>query len=666
MKEESISITTFRDNYWDIYFKLLKIAKRTGRKSHVSSVLHELGFKTIHTQGIEEKLIEELRKRIPLEMAEEAVRTGRSPIKIAQIKDNCKCFNNYIDRRLRNPTLPHIRRIYDRLYPQYPHLAPFITGIIKLKDFSIEEVKDILLNRYYSGEDISWTGLSDVEKGLIKRWLIVYSSSKHKKGIFRDRGKRDLTKVVSELTGIKSRNFSIKNSKKLKDLGNISENFVRMVLWSALKIDPMGKNQTELFRESYPLPITKIYPINGKENTPTGLRLEFIPKETEDTKIYSDIVVESLKDTAMVEVKNFKSIDNDNLKRLRDRFCNEGRTLICSKEGKEITRKVLVALSREDICKKISDYLKDTDVRVISSLEFRKSLEITVKELEKNGYIRTQVYSPEEILKMYNLFNESSHILIRQSHKSQLNFLDESIKELIDRVQEGDKPKEHEPIKIYSRTGDLKENKKGMFQQFKLSLEDISDSHAKEYVQKRIKNIPEEILFLDIESTGFVGNLIFLIGMMYKQEKDLKIELCFARNPLEEEAILEHFSNKLRNYKDIVTFNGYTFDIPAIQDRFIANMIRGKLPKEHIDLYNQLIKNRELHKKIESKKLYHICELFGDEREDVMGYDVPLLYSNWLRNGNPKQIENILRHNVLDLITLGAVYLSPNLLGINH
>ena len=58
--------------------------------------------------------------------------------------------------------------------------------------------------------------------------------------------------------------------------------------------------------------------------------------------------------------------------------------------------------------------------------------------------------------------------------------------------------------------------------------------------------------------------------------------------------------------------------------------------------------------------------MFGDKREDIPGQEVPLLYNSWITYGHPESIKKVLEHNVLDLVTTAAVYLSPDLIIPNN
>lgn len=668
--DKEISISSICKTNPELHGFLLKKAKQTGRKSNISKLLNHIGFTTMHAPDILDKFKEELKTIYTPEKIEDAVNNGATLPNTKELRKISKYAMRY-NARIKTNKLPSLRTLLNSLYPNYPDLSLYVTNKVELSDFSAIEVRNMLREMYYRGEDISSSGLKEMPGAFLWRWLTVYSREKRKKHNAArlidaheqtENRKRDVTKVIQRLTKIRQANFSIKGSHKTKRLGNISENLAKIVLWAAHALDPTGEMQTEEFRKSYPLPIAGIYPIAGKSNEPRGINLKYVPEEHRDPKIFSDIVVKSQKEVGMVEVKNLRRAPKNALADIKERFINSGRELYWVKEGRKITRKTIVCQTKQNVYEQISKILSGTDVNVVSPPEFRKSLEIALHQLDCSGYVRSHVYSVDELLKMYDLVAESPHILIRKSHEYQFDFLETITQELIERMQNGKRPEKSE-IEIYSTNGKLAKNERGELLLFNISLKDLPDLKIKDYIMKRIDKIPDRTLFADIESTGWVGKLIFLVGTAHKLEDDLRIELIFARNPFEEDAMLLHFYEKTKRYNEIVTYNGRTFDYPALDERLVGNMMPYELPQKHSDLYNIMCLSgtRKRHN-LKSLKLHKLYELFGDKREDVMGCEIPLLYSNWALNGQPRVIEKDIEHNILDLVTMAALYLSPDLL----
>ena len=110
----------------------------------------------------------------------------------------------------------------------------------------------------------------------------------------------------------------------------------------------------------------------------------------------------------------------------------------------------------------------------------------------------------------------------------------------------------------------------------------------------------EELLFLDIETLGLYDSPIIMVGLGYFKNNNFEIHILFARDLEEEIAMCEHLKTEiLPNYSCFITYNGKSFDIPYIANRFMYffddnPMISGdEVPYErfnskfhHIDLYH--------------------------------------------------------------------------------
>ena len=110
----------------------------------------------------------------------------------------------------------------------------------------------------------------------------------------------------------------------------------------------------------------------------------------------------------------------------------------------------------------------------------------------------------------------------------------------------------------------------------------------------------EDFLFLDIETLGIIDSPIIIVGIGFFFNKKFEIHILFARELEEEIAICDHLKTKIfPNYKCFITYNGKTFDIPYLANRFLyffdenPMITDNDLPYEicntkfhHIDLYH--------------------------------------------------------------------------------
>lgn len=77
-----------------------------------------------------------------------------------------------------------------------------------------------------------------------------------------------------------------------------------------------------------------------------------------------------------------------------------------------------------------------------------------------------------------------------------------------------------------------------------------------------------ELLFLDVESLGFYGDPVFLVGVGYFDPADtFHVRQFLARTFAEERAVCAAFTALLRRFKALVSFNGKTYDVQVLRER---------------------------------------------------------------------------------------------------
>ena len=112
----------------------------------------------------------------------------------------------------------------------------------------------------------------------------------------------------------------------------------------------------------------------------------------------------------------------------------------------------------------------------------------------------------------------------------------------------------------------------------------------------------EDLLFLDIESTGLYGSSVFLIGLGYFKNGIFKIKQYFARILDDEIAIFERLKHFFKKFKCFVSYNGKSFDIPVLADRFLYFFDENPMISEDDDPYEQ------------NNTLYHHIDLYHNSR----------------------------------------------------
>jgi uncharacterized protein YprB with RNaseH-like and TPR domain len=166
----------------------------------------------------------------------------------------------------------------------------------------------------------------------------------------------------------------------------------------------------------------------------------------------------------------------------------------------------------------------------------------------------------------------------------------------------------------------------------------------------------EQCVFFDIETTSLTsgtGNYAFLIGLGYFSSNTFTVEQIFMRQYSDEPAILFHCAEVLNKFKTIVTFNGKTFDIPIIKNRYRLNRIQGfPVAMPVIDLLKPA---RSIFKSI-----YTSCSLKSLEElllgivrtDDIPGYQIPDVYFTYQQTGFDPRLSDVIEHNRIDITSM--------------
>jgi uncharacterized protein YprB with RNaseH-like and TPR domain len=165
----------------------------------------------------------------------------------------------------------------------------------------------------------------------------------------------------------------------------------------------------------------------------------------------------------------------------------------------------------------------------------------------------------------------------------------------------------------------------------------------------------EDLLFVDIETTGLSSAApLFLVGAL-SMERDARLDLFLARDYPEESALLAAF-HRLAAGKTLVTFNGKSFDWPYIEGRSRAHRLSFSAPRAHFDLLHharRVWKHSLPNCKLQTLELY----LCGRTRvDDVPGSQIPRAYHEFVAThaktgAGAHLMAPILHHNALDFLT---------------
>ncbi len=163
---------------------------------------------------------------------------------------------------------------------------------------------------------------------------------------------------------------------------------------------------------------------------------------------------------------------------------------------------------------------------------------------------------------------------------------------------------------------------------------------------------PEQIIFMDIETTGLGASPLFLVGILQWEKAGFTVSQFLARDYSEENAVLACFLDRLPSSTLLVTFNGKSFDVPYLRMRAAVHGLKaGEFPR-HIDLLHE--SRRVWKKDLPDCKLQtlerHICRRVRND--DIPGQEIAQAYHDFVRTQNAGKIKKILKHNLLDLATL--------------
>lgn len=173
------------------------------------------------------------------------------------------------------------------------------------------------------------------------------------------------------------------------------------------------------------------------------------------------------------------------------------------------------------------------------------------------------------------------------------------------------------------------------------------------YPLQRIAPI-ENILFFDIETTGFSGDTstLYLIGCTYYQKEAAGWHMLqwFADTPDSEPDLLTAFFTLLKRYSTLVHFNGDMFDIPYLLKRCRHYHLPYDFSQvTSVDIYRKIRPYKKL-LGLESLKQKSIEQFLGVHRTDCCtGGQLIEVYKDYLVSHDAYLYDMLILHNEDDL-----------------
>ena len=169
-----------------------------------------------------------------------------------------------------------------------------------------------------------------------------------------------------------------------------------------------------------------------------------------------------------------------------------------------------------------------------------------------------------------------------------------------------------------------------------------------------IAALPDRTLVLDLETCGLAGAALFLVGLLRQIDGSPTVELLLARNFAEEAAVLESLWRTVTGHDVLVTFNGKSFDWPMVLDRSVRHRLQppADCPRLHLDMLHHA--RRRWRNRLPDCRLQtlerHVCR--RNRAADIPGHAIPAVYADYVRTGFERDMDTVLYHNALDLVTL--------------
>lgn len=166
----------------------------------------------------------------------------------------------------------------------------------------------------------------------------------------------------------------------------------------------------------------------------------------------------------------------------------------------------------------------------------------------------------------------------------------------------------------------------------------------------------EPLTFLDIETTGLNRRRdpIMLIGLMILTDSGGMLHQFFARSPAEEHQLLDALQRHLPETGLLVTFNGQSFDIPYLNQRYEVHGLTTRLLTErNLDLLHWA---RKAMPHLPNHRLKSIETQLGIHRADTLsGADCVSDYAAYLRTQDPALAQKICLHNYEDILHMAPL-----------
>ncbi|MBP3925804.1 MAG: ribonuclease H-like domain-containing protein [Clostridium sp.] len=169
---------------------------------------------------------------------------------------------------------------------------------------------------------------------------------------------------------------------------------------------------------------------------------------------------------------------------------------------------------------------------------------------------------------------------------------------------------------------------------------------------------PEELLFFDIETTGFSGerDRLYLIGCTWFSQGRWQLIQWFADTASAEEELLRAFFSFIKKFRTLIHFNGEGFDLPFLRKRCAYYHLPFSFDGiTSLDIYRLVRPYRKL-LGLEHMKQKNIEHFLGIAREDLYnGGQLIEVYADYLQSHDDFLYRLLTLHNEDDLKGMPAI-----------
>ncbi|MCB1759693.1 MAG: ribonuclease H-like domain-containing protein [Gammaproteobacteria bacterium] len=170
---------------------------------------------------------------------------------------------------------------------------------------------------------------------------------------------------------------------------------------------------------------------------------------------------------------------------------------------------------------------------------------------------------------------------------------------------------------------------------------------------------PAAPLFIDTETTGLSGGsgtLAFLIGCARIESGQLLLRQYLLTRFGGEPTLLRAFAAEVSGAECLVSYNGKSFDLPLLENRFRMTGVENPLASlHHLDLLHWV--RRAYGSRWADCRLERVeSQLLDCERsDDLPGSQAPAAWFDWIRTGEAGRLPGVIHHNRRDLRSLALL-----------